>query len=258
MSLQNASSLLPSHQIRGWLPEGCSFCLASHDLCISSGVLIKHHLAGDGDWKKVNIILAMSREGASSRAHYVAPSPRRRACSIHQATAVVSSFQWGLQLLITVSFCLLLVTLIGFSFTRKILTTMTEKKNDEPEISVTNAVPVNDAPSNNNAAPIPPGHSRFYCSKCHAVRSYPFFLYKYVVTVCLSFFVLVFLPRTSFVSRTTCPTEQPRGDVLHAGLSIAQPRVNASGARFYKDFDYCEESNWCTICVSMWMLELAS
>lgn len=44
---------------------------------------------------------------------------------------------------------------------------MTEKKDEpykEPEITVTNAVPADDAP------PIPAGYSRFYCSKCHAVR----------------------------------------------------------------------------------------
>jgi hypothetical protein len=47
---------------------------------------------------------------------------------------------------------------------------MTEKKDDpykEPEITVTDAVP---AVADNNAPPIPAGHSRFYCSKCHAVR----------------------------------------------------------------------------------------
>lgn len=51
---------------------------------------------------------------------------------------------------------------------------MTEKKDDpntkpEPEIAVS-AVPV----SNNaqtDGPPIPPGHSRFYCHKCHAVSS---------------------------------------------------------------------------------------
>lgn len=51
---------------------------------------------------------------------------------------------------------------------------MTEKKDplkEEPEIAVS-AVPVNSAaPSSSaNQTPIPAGHSRFYCSKCHAVR----------------------------------------------------------------------------------------
>ena len=41
-----------------------------------------------------------------------------------------------------------------------------QKYDEEPEI-VAEAVP---APGGgNNEAPIPPGHSRFYCSKCHTV-----------------------------------------------------------------------------------------
>ena len=48
---------------------------------------------------------------------------------------------------------------------------MTEKDSkQEPEIAV-NAVPLNEPSHDNGAAPIPPGHARFYCHKCHAVRT---------------------------------------------------------------------------------------
>ena len=55
---------------------------------------------------------------------------------------------------------------------------MTEKKDDpskvaEPEIAVS-AVPISNAGPNNSGPPIPPGHSRFYCHKCHAVRPMTF------------------------------------------------------------------------------------
>ena len=43
---------------------------------------------------------------------------------------------------------------------------------DEPEIMAT-AVPA----QNPGEPPIPPGHSRFYCNKCHTVR----LVYKYVL-----------------------------------------------------------------------------
>lgn len=59
---------------------------------------------------------------------------------------------------------------------------MTEKKDEpykEPEITVTNAVPADDAP------PIPAGYSRFYCSKCHAVRLMDIVLLIVVVVVYL-------------------------------------------------------------------------
>jgi hypothetical protein len=52
---------------------------------------------------------------------------------------------------------------------------MTEKKDDpskEPEIAVS-AVPVNNTAANTNGPPIPAGHSRFYCHKCHAVSPFP-------------------------------------------------------------------------------------
>jgi hypothetical protein len=39
------------------------------------------------------------------------------------------------------------------------------KKGDEAEIYVTDAVPTND-----EGPPVPAGHARFYCSSCHTVR----------------------------------------------------------------------------------------
>jgi len=48
-----------------------------------------------------------------------------------------------------------------------------EKKKDgydaEPEIVVADAEPI----KTSNEAPIPPGHSRFYCSKCHTPYDLP-------------------------------------------------------------------------------------
>jgi hypothetical protein len=50
-----------------------------------------------------------------------------------------------------------------------------QKNGDEAEIAVT-ATPVGAAPTTAGATttdggpPIPAGHSRFYCSKCHTVR----------------------------------------------------------------------------------------
>jgi hypothetical protein len=41
-----------------------------------------------------------------------------------------------------------------------------DKPGAEPEITITNAVP--DAPQQ-QGPPIPAGHSRFYCEKCHTV-----------------------------------------------------------------------------------------
>eukprot|EP00544_Gedaniella_sp_CCMP2646_P013293 CAMPEP_0202482190 /NCGR_PEP_ID=MMETSP1361-20130828/1630_1 /ASSEMBLY_ACC=CAM_ASM_000849 /TAXON_ID=210615 /ORGANISM="Staurosira complex sp., Strain CCMP2646" /LENGTH=80 /DNA_ID=CAMNT_0049109973 /DNA_START=59 /DNA_END=301 /DNA_ORIENTATION=- len=52
---------------------------------------------------------------------------------------------------------------------------MTEKKDDpskDPEIAVS-AVPVNNTATNTNGPPIPAGHSRFYCHKCHAPYDLP-------------------------------------------------------------------------------------
>ncbi|GKY92079.1 hypothetical protein MPSEU_000179300 [Mayamaea pseudoterrestris] len=40
---------------------------------------------------------------------------------------------------------------------------------EEPEI-IADAVPIK---GNSNEAPIPPGHSRFYCSKCHTPYDLP-------------------------------------------------------------------------------------
>ena len=52
-----------------------------------------------------------------------------------------------------------------------------KKSAAEPEIAVTNAVPAYGSPydnnynnnNNTNQPPIPVGHSRFYCEKCHTV-----------------------------------------------------------------------------------------
>jgi hypothetical protein len=57
-------------------------------------------------------------------------------------------------------------------------TTMTVKKEDEidttkpyyNEEAVVEAVPAGPATATSNEPPIPAGHSRFYCSKCHTVR----------------------------------------------------------------------------------------
>jgi hypothetical protein len=41
---------------------------------------------------------------------------------------------------------------------------------DDPDIVVADAKPIE---GGSNEPPIPPGHSRFYCSKCHTVGYYP-------------------------------------------------------------------------------------
>mmetsp|Transcript_23048 Transcript_23048/g.39182 ORF Transcript_23048/g.39182 Transcript_23048/m.39182 type:complete len:85 (-) Transcript_23048:79-333(-) len=56
---------------------------------------------------------------------------------------------------------------------------MDSKKSSEPEITVTNAVPTGDYGGDGkyggpgNEPPIPVGHSRFYCEKCHTPYDLP-------------------------------------------------------------------------------------
>lgn len=85
------------------------------------------------------------------------------------------------------------------------------KVGEEPEF-VASAVPVKD---NSNEPPIPAGHSRFYCNKCHTVRVIHrkeeriVLRRKYCIHSLLTY-------NSSLHSRTTSLTRQLRGAVKTA------------------------------------------
>jgi hypothetical protein len=52
-----------------------------------------------------------------------------------------------------------------------------DDKKDDPEIMVDATIPAANQPGvRPNEPPIPDGHARFYCEKCHTVRSSLFFV----------------------------------------------------------------------------------
>ena len=119
----------------------------------------------------------------------------------------------------------------------------------EPEIVAT-AVPAGvSATGGGTEAPVPAGHARFYCNKCHTVR---FSCRAYdkrtkkgtrgglsrgisLFLCCLHLFHLLacqFASKLiqSIFSRTTCLTRPHRGGARTAWNSIPSPRASALGA----------------------------
>lgn len=99
---------------------------------------------------------------------------------------------------------------------------------EEEEIVVANAEPI----KNSNEPPIPPGHSRFYCSKCHTVRwEVKFGVDSSKANINLT---LISSPRRSHM---ICQTGPQVGDVPTAWHSTQQHRENANGVRFCRCSD---------------------
>lgn len=46
------------------------------------------------------------------------------------------------------------------------------KKEEEPDIVISDAVPAGGPPQQTGGPPVPAGHNRFYCEKCRTVRTF--------------------------------------------------------------------------------------
>jgi len=110
---------------------------------------------------------------------------------------------------------------------------MTEKKDDlkEPEIAVS-AVPINSNAQSTDGTPIPAGHSRFYCSKCHAVRKR--MMHEFFVIIEVMMYIASLLTLFQSHSPTTCPIRRHHGDVPIVRHSTALLKESVSGVLYCK------------------------